>query len=395
MTIVRFKRHNAVKYPKEKHVSTVVIKKCAEYDLKLVKTAIKEGLELIGGIGAFVKKDEKVLLKVNSLMPVLPETGIITHPVVIQAVIQLVKEQTKNIFVGDSGGFGSYAAAAQKAGTKKVCDDEGVEIIDFKPDKKIEVKERLAYTSFVIDSRVDEMDKIINLAKLKTHQLMYMTLCVKNMYGIIPGFKKVEYHATAGRDRYLFAKMLVDIFRTKTPVLNIVDGILGLEGNGPGTDGEAVKLGMIVMGADGFAIDRVIPTLVGVDPDKVYTNAVYKEDVLKGKAPEIEIKGEDPKSVYKKIKTPPDESMKPKGAFGALINIIKSHATAKPWFVKERCTGCKICVTHCPVIALEYKGKEKGVICDYDKCIRCFCCHEMCPDKAIDIRRGFLSFLFK
>lgn len=376
-------------------MSKVVIKKCAEYDLALVKQKIKEGLDLIGGIGAFVKKDEKVLLKVNSLMPVMPETGIITHPVVIQAVIQIVKEQTKNIFVGDSGGFGSFSSAAAKAGTKKICDDEGVQVMDFKPDKKIEVKDRLAYSSFVIDSRVDEMDKIINLCKLKTHQLMYMTLCVKNMYGIIPGLKKVEYHATAGRDRYLFASMLVDLFRTKTPALNIVDGILGLEGNGPGTDGEPVKLGYLVIGEDGFAVDRVIPPLVGVNPDKVYTNAVYKEAILKGREPAIEILGDDPKSVYKKIKTPPDESMRPKGAFSALINVIKDNATAKPWFVKSRCTGCKICVTHCPVNALEYKGKEKGVICDYSLCIRCFCCHEMCPDHAIDTKRGFLSFLIK
>ncbi|MBN2754138.1 MAG: DUF362 domain-containing protein [Candidatus Goldbacteria bacterium] len=369
----------------------VYLKKCEDYELSKLTAVIQEGFKELGGIEKFIVKGDTVLLKPNCLAAAAPETAITTHPEFLRAVIRVIKPLAGRIIVGDSPGYGSFIGACAKNGMKKVCDEEGAEIIEFKPDTRADVKNQLLYGNFMIDSRVMKADKIINLPKLKTHMLMYMSMCVKNTFGLISGIKKVEYHAKAEKDKFLFAKMLVDLHRAKLPVLNILDGILAMEGNGPGADGKPFNMGLVAMSADGFALDTAVAKTAGVDPYKIYTNYVYKESVNNGKDIEFEIKGNQINEVFHKIKAPPGE---PKGsAFRGLINFIREHGTPKPVFRVKLCTGCKICVTHCPVNALKYESKEKGVICDYHKCIRCYCCHEMCPEKAIKITRPLISML--
>lgn len=370
-------------------MNNIYVQKCLSYNLEEIKNVIISGFEALGGIEKFIKKDEKVLLKPNFLQPAKPETAIITHPVFIKAVIQVLKKKTEKIYIGDSPGVGSFLTAATVSGLKKVIDEENIKIIEFVPDTEIKLKDKLVFEKFLIDKRLLEMDKIINLPKLKTHVLMQMTLCIKNMFGIISGFKKLEYHAKANQDRIQFAKILIDIYRVIPPNFNIVDGILAMEGEGPGTSGKPVNLGLIIMGENGFAIDRVIPEFVGVDPFRIYTNRIYKEYINNNKDIEFNIIGEKI-SVIKRFVMPPDEQRS--SVFGFLVKVLRDVTLSKPLFIKEKCTGCNICVKHCPVNALIYKGKDKGIICDYNKCIRCFCCHELCPAKAISIKKPLLKF---
>ncbi len=373
-------------------MNEIFVKKCISYNLEEIKKILKDGFEALGGIEKFVKKNEKVLLKPNLLAPSKPESAIVTHPVFIKAVIQILKEITNNIYIGEAPGVGSFSTGASIIGLKKIIEEEKIQLIEFVPDKEIEVKDKLVFGKFMVDKRLLEMDKIINLPKLKTHGLMQMTLCIKNMYGIIPGLKKLEYHAKANQDKTQFAKILIDIYRAMPPHFNIVDGILAMEGDGPGTAGIPVNLGIVIMGENGFAIDRFIPELVGVDPFRVWTNKIYRQYVNNNKDIEYRIIGENP-GVIKKFILPPDEERS--GLFGFLIKILRNLTLLKPVFLKEKCTGCQICVKHCPVNVLIYKGKDNGIICNYNKCIRCFCCHELCPDKAILIKKPFLRIFSK
>ncbi|MBP7791801.1 MAG: DUF362 domain-containing protein [Candidatus Goldbacteria bacterium] len=367
--------------------NNVYVKRCASYTLEEIKNVIKSGFDELGGIEKFIKKDERVLLKPNSLQPARPDTAIVTHPVFIRAVIQVLKEITDKIYVGESPGTGSFRMGATVSGVKKVVEEEKVEFIDFVADKEIEIKDKLIFGKFMVDKRLLEMDKIINLPKIKTHTLMQMSLCVKNMFGIIPGMKKLEYHAKSKQDRTLFAKILIDIYRAFPPHFNIVDGILSMEGDGPGTAGIPVNLGVIIMGENGFVIDRFIPEITGVDPFRVWTNKIYRQYVNGNKDIEFKILGENP-GVIKKFIMPPDEHIK--GLLWKLTQTFRGVMLVKPVFNKKKCTGCQICVKHCPENAIVYKGRDNGIICDYDKCIRCFCCHELCPENAISIRKPFL-----
>jgi len=369
-------------------MNEIIIKRCSSYNLDELKKTIKAGFDLLGGIDKFIKQNEKVLLKPNYLSPSKPEAAIITHPVFIKAVIQVLKEKTNNIYVGESPGVGGFNLSSLISGLRKVIEEEKVELIEFVADKEIEIKDKLVFGKFMVDKRLFEMDKIINLPKIKTHTLMQMTLCVKNMFGIIPGLKKLEYHAKANQDRIHFAKILIDIYRAMPPHFNIVDGILAMEGDGPGTGGTPANLGIVVMGENGFAIDRFIPELIGVDPFRVYTNKIYKEYINNHKDIEYKVLGDNP-GIIKKFIMPPDEERA--GLFKYLINILRNFTLSKPIFIKQKCTGCQICVKHCPANALVYKGKDNGIICDYNKCIRCFCCHELCPYNAIEIKKPFFS----
>ncbi|MEI7904430.1 MAG: DUF362 domain-containing protein, partial [Candidatus Firestonebacteria bacterium] len=180
----------------------VVLKRCEEYDPEKVKKALAEGLDLIGGIGNFVKKDEKVLLKVNSLMNAPVEKHVCTHPVMLRAVIQLLKPVTKNIFVGDSPGVGTFAFCSKRNGLQEVIDSEGVTAVNIlKEDHEQVTPAPIKYRVFKTDKLLAGMDRIINLPRFKTHGFMFMTLCVKNMFRLIPGSSNPGYHLRCGSDK--------------------------------------------------------------------------------------------------------------------------------------------------------------------------------------------------
>jgi len=368
-------------------MENVVIKKCMEYDLEKVTAAIKDGFDLLGGLEKYINKDDKVLLKVNCLFPTEPEKAVTTHPVFLQAVIRVLKARTSNIFVGDSPGFGSFLGGAKKCGYDQVAKDENITLVEFKEEEDIRYDAAINYKNFKVDGIINKADKIINLPKFKTHGLMYMTLAVKNMFGIIPGTNKAGYHFRAGRDKMLFAKMLVDLYRAKPPAMNIVDGIIGMEGNGPGS-GDPVNSGVIVMGQDGFSVDHVLPQIAGLDPDKVWTNLVYTKFVNNGKAPEVNVLGEKIQDVKGKKFVPVAED-RGTAMFGPkfMRNFIKDLLSPKQVYIKEKCTACLKCVKSCPVDALVYNKEKKKIDCDYDKCISCFICQEICPEGAIVIRK--------
>lgn len=373
----------------------VVVKKCSDYNLDEIRMKIEQGFELLGGIDRYIKKGEKVLLKPNSLTSGPVFTGVNTHPVFLKAVIQVIKKQTDKIFVGDSpAGNGPFSSASRRNGMQEAIKEEGVALVDFREEThEIFSTEKLAYKSFKVDPIIREMDKIINLPRMKTHSLMLMTMAVKNMFGIIPGLRKIEYHMKAGHDRMLFAKMLVDLYTARPPDFNILDGIAAMEGNGPGSDGELVKFGVIFMGKNGFAVDAAAATLAGIDPYSIYTLDVYRKYMLKRADIAYTVRGDRFDGVVRKLKLPAGDAKSSVPPW--LYSLAKDLIMTKPFFIKEKCTGCLICVKHCPVTALRYEGKAKGIKCDYNKCIRCFVCHEMCPDKAVTVKQPVLGFIIK
>lgn len=371
---------------------TVVLKKCADYDLEEIKKCIESGFELLGGMDKFIKDGEKVLIKVNCLSPSEPGKAIITHPVFLKAVVQVIKKKTKNIIIGDSPGFGHFSTS-KKTLYPQVAEEEGVKLVDFRDDGEVKNEKGAMYRTFKVTDYVNSVDKVINLPKLKTHGLMYMTLSVKNMFGTIAGTGKPACHMKAGRDRLLFARMLVDLYNAKPPAINIIDGIISMEGNGPG-GGDPVNTGVIIMGENGFAVDYIAPQVVGLSPDRVLTNAVYRKTELQGKAIEVEIKGNSLEEVrykgsFKPVAEPDDAGTKTGKSVlrGFVMKILKDRITPKQVYNRKKCTACGSCVKACPAAAIRYDKNKKKIICDYKKCIRCFICQEICPEKAIEIKR--------
>lgn len=362
------------------------IVKCGDY--KDAGRSVERAVALIGGIGRFVKPGAKVLIKPNMLAGKAPEKAVTTHPEVVRVVIRLVKAAGGIPTVGDSNALGSFRKVAEVTGIAAVAAEEGATLIELSEAVKVDGKG--VFKHFEIAREVMAADAVINLPKVKTHGQMLLTLSVKNLFGCIPGRRKVQWHLKSGVDRNAFATMLVELCGIIKPVLNIADGIIGMEGNGPG-NGTPRKLGFIAACADALCLDMVIADMLGVGPDKLPTTRVARE---KGIAPvrvsDIGLLGDFNNTIEARVerfKLPSGSSLEwtiPE----PVRKLLKESLTTKPRIDKVKCQLCMMCHTICPAKAISEKGKELDI--DYRQCIRCFCCQEVCPVGAIDVVEGWL-----
>jgi len=229
----------------------------------------------------------------------------------------------------------------------------------------------------IIDMAKDpfESDLVINLPKLKTHSQMFLTLGVKNLFGCIVGLKKPEWHFRTGVDRDMFAKLLVQIYRAVNPSLTIVDGILAMEGPGPGKSGIPRHIGVLVGSRNAVSADIAICKMLNIDPDRLPTNKAAKKI-----APidySTEISGDFfvvDRFVF------PDMAQLSMGP-GFLNRLTRRYVIQKPVVDPESCRLCEECLKYCPAKAIT--RDKKTIQFNYEMCIRCYCCIEICPHAAL------------
>jgi uncharacterized protein (DUF362 family)/Pyruvate/2-oxoacid:ferredoxin oxidoreductase delta subunit len=364
--------------------SSVSIVKCQNYDENKVLSGLRRSIDLIGGIQTFVKKGHHVLLKPNLLYGKSPEKAVTTHPAIVKGVIEIVREAGGVPFIGDSPSIGSLMKAAEKAGIKAVADEMKCPLVEFNrpvlpPNGKGKIFKQLE-----IDQTVLEADVIINLPKWKTHVQMLLTLGVKNLFGCIPGPRKALWHLKAGEDRKTFAQILVDLYQVIQPSLTLLDGIVGMEGNGPNS-GRPIPLGLILASGDSLSLDQIVCDLLGISRKSLLTNRVAFEQGL-GKD-KIDVVGERVEDVKISNFQFPTLSQPDWNLPGFLTKALKNAFTSRPVIEEEICKACDRCEEICPPKALARKGKD--LIFDYEQCIRCFCCLEVCPEGAISIKPGW------
>ena len=377
-------------------MSKVIIEKLADYDLKKLHQFLERAFSLIP-LDKQIKAGERVLVKPNFLWPKPVESAVCTHPAVIYATCQMVLDLGAKPVIGDSPSRGSAQLVAEKIGLVPLAKKLGVEIINFAHLKRVEIKEPLKYHFLDLSEESLEFDRIINLAKFKTHAFLLLTLGVKNLFGCVPGKRKVIYHLECAYRPDLFALLLLELYRYFSPQLSIVDGIVAMQGNGP-NNGEPRKLGLLFASCDGVALDRVCGEVVNFPFDYNLTAFLgEKFQVGKGRLEEIKIEGVDLKEV--KIKDfqlphsgPPAGEKIPRLARW----FFKKQVHWRPEFDQEKCQACGICVDTCPSQALSLLPKEKRtktrkIQIERSRCISCFCCQEVCPEGAIRSERGWLG----
>lgn len=371
--------------------SKVAIIKSANYERERVDKAVREAVDLLGGMGNFVKKGSRVLIKPNLLAPKSPSTAVTTHPFVVEAVIDLVRENGGIPLIGDNPGVAGLKKVAKECGLQKIIERKGVELVKFNEYVELYSSKGYVFDSFRVAKKVLEADLIINLPKIKTHGHMLLTLAVKNLFGCLMLQDRINWHLKCGINRYFFATMLVELYTLINPQLTIVDGIVGMEGNGPGS-GSPKKIGIIVAGQDCIAIDLVISKILGLSENELYTTKVAKERKIGiTNWDEIAILGEEIDKVkIKDFQLPP--TLKEITAWGIpvpklLRTFLKQKFMTKPVINDKKCKLCYICVKNCPAKVISLKDKVLNI--DLLKCIRCFCCQEFCPEGAITLKRSF------
>ena len=362
----------------------VSIVKCQTYDEKEVLDGLRRSLHLLGGMESLVRKGDRVLLKPNLLAARAPGKAVTTHPSIIRGMIRIVREAGGAPFIGDSPGIGGAAKVAEKAGIGAVAKSLDCPVVEFnRPVLPPESRGR-TFRNIEIDQAVLEADVVINLPKWKTHGQMLLTLGVKNLFGCVSGTKKALWHLKAGEDRLLFARVLVDIYEIVRPGLTVLDGIVGMEGNGPGS-GPTIPLGLILASRDALSVDQVACDLLGIPRRSLMTNRVALDRGL-GKET-IDIVGEKAEGVRIPDFRFPSLSRVDWNLPGFIRKALKNALTAKPVIDEKLCKNCGQCGEICPPKAL--RVEEKSLSFDYGRCIRCFCCLEVCPEGAVAIKQGW------
>ena len=384
--------------------SRVAAVPCGDYEPEKVWEAVKAGVQALGGLEAFLRPEERVLVKPNLLKPADADSAVTTHPTVLRAVLRLLEEYgCASVRFGDSPGHDTGTHALERLGFRAdepVC---GAFLAPMSEEVRVEFPEGMTEKEFWFAREVTEVDAVINVCKMKTHGQMRITGAVKNPFGLLCGTRKAREHMRFPNDG-LFARMLADIHRCVKPRLHIMDAVVAMEGNGPGS-GTPRPMGLLLFSADPVAIDAVFCALVHVDPETVQTN-VQGEAMGIGTyhADRIELllvkPGGDGAAVpmtldaFAQTYGAPDFDVyreKPGSLLARSLSML-SCFSRRPFIDPGRCVSCGICVDHCPVPgkALSFKnGREQPPVYDRKKCIRCFCCQEMCPQKAISAgRRG-------
>jgi uncharacterized protein (DUF362 family)/NAD-dependent dihydropyrimidine dehydrogenase PreA subunit len=392
--------------------SIVALVNCGSYDDGEVLSAVKRGIGLLGGIGCFVKqKDETILLKPNALNASDPAKCVITHPAVFRAVCTLFAETGCSLTYGDSpalySGWGKCGPTMKKCGYMDIARKAGVSMADFDNGEPVSHAAGVSRKVFVIANGVLAADGIVSLPKFKTHALTRITGAVKNQYGCVPGMFKGRYHASFP-DVNDFSRLVADITAFVRPRLYIMDAVMAMEGNGP-QSGDPRKLGLLLLSRDPVALDAVAARIVGLAPEFVPTcTAGEKAGLGTFDFEKIDCVGDDLQRFaahdFKVPRQPPVAS-----GGNPLTRAIRSAVTARPTIDPRRCTRCGVCIKTCPVDpkAIGWKKRAAGdrhppeggppyeggkpPSYRYHECIRCFCCHECCPSRAIVMHTPFLG----
>lgn len=361
---------------------TVSVARCESYDYNKVSKALDRSIDLLGGWQRFVKKGNKVLIKPNLLAPASPEKAVCTHPAVVEAIIEKVVKHGGIPFVGDSPGTRSAESIAETCGIKEVCKRRKVRLIELSDP----VWKSVGAARFPVSRRLDEFDLIINVPKLKTHMLTVYTGAVKNLFGCIPGILKGRYHLShPSPDK--FSSMLLDLYTLIEPKLTIMDGVIGMEGLGPG-NGTRRLCGLIISGDNSLAVDVVAARAVNLQNRAPMFSIAKQRKMTGSDLADINLKGEKLGNVLvKKFKRPPSMliSLYKLALLRSGLTLARKLLSQKP-VIGASCTSCGDCYKICPSHAIKM---NKTASINYGKCIKCFCCYEVCTYSAVGIKGLF------
>jgi len=367
-------------------MSAVSIVTCETYEPGAVRQAVTAALAPLGGIGRFVHPGMRVLLKPNLLAAADLERAITTHPAVVQAVAELVQEAGGMVLIGDSPGgpVEHNPSVLRRSGMAGVAERTGARLVPFDG----VAWKRLDGDSYFIARPVLEADLVINLPKLKTHVLTLYTGAVKNLFGAIPGTRKREVHCRAPGVQD-FSRALVDVLELVRPGLTLMDGVLGQEGDGPGTGGTPRRYGCLAASADPVALDAVIARALGYRPGEVLHLAQAGVRRLgTSDLDAVQVAGDRQALDFGTVSLPQARWYL---RLPAWVSAPLSRAMRlRPRLNPSACVGCSACVEVCPRQAIT-PGQPPRF--DLDRCVGCFCCAEVCPQGAITPHRNLIARL--
>ncbi len=370
----------------------VSVYKTPSYDPQQVQAAVCahfQALELCH----LIRPEQKIVIKPNLIMKRNPQDAATTHPALVEAVIrQLQQLGAQDITIAESGG-GLYTEPLlrglyQTCGMAEVARRTGVKLNFDTGSRQIDGDGQIT-RHFTVINPVADADLIVNICKLKTHCMTYLSGAVKNLFGCVPGLMKPELHMRYP-EKEDFCRMLLDLSAALPRVISFIDAVEAMEGDGP-TGGRKKQVGLTLCSADRYALDLAATAVLGVKPAQVVT---VRQSIERGLCPDslekVELLGHPDALTQAGPFLPPrskqtDFSSQFPPALRPLVQRAVRRMGPRPAIRRKDCIGCGRCAESCPAHTIQVI-EHKAVI-HYQDCIRCFCCHEMCPKQAVNIRR--------
>jgi uncharacterized protein (DUF362 family)/Pyruvate/2-oxoacid:ferredoxin oxidoreductase delta subunit len=373
----------------EKMPTSVAIVRCSSYDQVPVRQAVRRAFDLIGGLGMVIKAGDRVLIKPNLLTARTPDRATTTHPEVVTAVIESVQAMGGRPVIGDSPGStrGDIETLWSETGMRDVSERTGAPLVNFEASGVY--RTTLNGQVYYIAKTAMDVDLIVNMPKLKTHSLTLFTGAVKNMFGVVPGFRKRETHLLHPKAEP-FCRALVDIFSLVVPRITLMDAVEAMDGDGPAA-GRKRHIGLLLAGGDAVAVDATAGMIVGMEPEKIHTCRLAAQRGLGVVDPaDIRLLGDDHQEMGIEPFARPRSDLT-RMVPTPLIRLLRRFIYTRPRILPERCTNCNTCVRHCPTQALVEDRPTPRF--EARRCISCLCCHELCPESAIELKWSLMARL--
>ncbi len=368
----------------------VALLRCESYDKKFLDEAIARAARIAGFPDV---QGKTLLLKPNILNASPAAKAVTTNPAFLGAVIRFVKSKgATRILVGDSPGWQPGVLAAKASGIYDAAQRNGATWVDFHEVAAHAVPNGKKLKNIPLTSLLGGIDLVINLPKLKNHQLMTYTGAMKNLFGLLPGTAKSAMHLQYP-SVIDFGEMLVDIAMS-IPCFSFMDGIVAMQGEGPGS-GTPFQLGIVLASGSPAALDWVAVECVGYDPWRIpyLVDGMQRTqgvDTVAEPSTAPLAPGDINHEEFERLPYCSELGKRLDSIPSTLRRILGSAIRLRPIFHTKPCIGCKACVEICPAKALELekKGRVNRIRIDDHLCITCFCCHEVCPAKAISIGKA-------
>lgn len=367
----------------------VAVLRCAGYHREAVLESMRQAVAICGGLRV---KGKRVLLKPNILTASDPDKCVTTHPDFVWAAIRLFQEKGARVCIGESPASPPAGMAFARSGIKDVADETGVEIVDFNDMEMVNFPEGALVKQFRLPRVLREVNMLVSLPKLKTHNQMYYTGALKNMFGVIKGLSKSKYHFHFA-DRELFSRMLVDLNALLQADFVLMDAITAMQGHGP-QNGRPYQSNLIMASHNLLALDWVAACGIGYDSMQIpMLRQALERGLWLTDPDQIQTQGDGsqelPLKDFELIKLLKQPGFVKDFLPAPLYRLAQNVVVPRPVFNHRKCILCKACIKVCAAGALTVKNNKKIDI-DYRKCIRCYCCDEVCPAQAIKVKRKIL-----
>ncbi|MBQ8747319.1 MAG: DUF362 domain-containing protein [Clostridia bacterium] len=374
----------------------VAVLRQTEYNRAEILARLNEQADAIG-LRADAYAGKRVVIKPNLVAPTKPDGAATTHPVFLSAVVDFLRAHgATDLLLAESPG-GIYSESTLKLNYKTCGIADAAAACDLPLNfdttaNTVNAPNGQACRAFSVITPIRDADVIVDLCRLKSHSLTKMSAAVKNLFGVIPGIRKFEMHS-AYPALPVFSEMIVDLCQMLNEtheMLAICDAIVGMEGNGP-TGGDPKTIGAVLMSKSPFCLDLAAEAILGFEGTISITEAAKARGLCPESLDKLDIRGVSPKEITVADFREPDATRKTfLGSLSTMFGGRLADFFAPRPFITNRCVGCGVCAESCPrkVIGMIEKSGKKRASIRHSDCIRCFCCQELCPFHAIDIKQN-------